>query len=139
MKKLLTLFPVLLLIMSLVVSVASAHVEVDPNQVPENSWQKFTIKVPTESDVPTTAVKIVVPDNAEIESLEPAPGWSIVTDKDVNGRITSVNWKAEGKGLLSGQFMEFNVMAKVAKDAKELRWKAYQTSQDGTVTKWIGR
>ena len=29
-------------------------------------------------------------------------------------------------------------MAKVAKDAKELRWKAYQTSQDGTVTKWIG-
>jgi len=29
-------------------------------------------------------------------------------------------------------------MAKVAKDAKSLQWKAYQTYSDGSVVKWIG-
>lgn len=138
MKKLLTLFPVLILIMSLVAGVASAHVTIDPNQVPQDSWQKLTIKVPTEKDIPTTKVKIVVPDKAEIMNLEPAPGWTYAVEKDANGKITSITWTAEGKGLLPGEFMQFNVMAKVAKDAKTLRFKAYQTYQDGSLVKWIG-
>ena len=138
MKKILTLIPILFLAFSVIVNVASAHVTVDPSQVPENSWQKFTIKVPTEKDIPTTKVQVVVPDKAEIMSLEPAAGWSYTTEKDSGGKITSVTWSNDGKGLLPGEFMEFNIMAKVDDNAKELRWKAYQTYQDGSVVKWIG-
>jgi len=138
MKKLFTIFPAVLAFMFLWVGVASAHVTVDPNQVPADSWQKFVIKVPNEKDIATTKVEVRVPDGAEVMSIEPVNGWTFNAQKDQNGKMTSLIWTAEDKGLLAGQFIEFPIMAKVAKDAKSLQWKAYQTYSDGSVVKWIG-
>jgi uncharacterized protein YcnI len=138
MKKLLTLFPILFLIMSLVVSVASAHVEVEPNQVLQGSEQVFTIQVPVEKDMPTTKVQVAVPDKVEIESIQPVPGWTYTIGKDADGKITNITWAAVGKGLQPGEFEEFNITGTAEKGAKTLRWKAYQTYQDGSVVKWIG-
>jgi len=138
MKKLFTIFPAVLAFMFLWVGVASAHVTVDPNQVPADSWQKFVIKVPNEKDIATTKVEVRVPDGAEVMSIEPVNGWTFNAQKDQNGKMTALIWTAEDKGLLAGQFIEFPIMAKVAKDAKSLQWKAYQTYSDGSVVKWIG-
>ncbi|WP_038111596.1 YcnI family protein [Tuberibacillus calidus] len=138
MKKLFTIFPAVLAFMFLWAGIASAHVTVDPNQVPADSWQKFVIKVPNEKDIATTKVEVRVPDGAEVMSIEPVNGWTFNAQKDQNGKMTSLIWTAEDKGLLAGQFIEFPIMAKVAKDAKSLQWKAYQTYSDGSVVKWIG-
>jgi len=138
MKKLFTIFPAVLAFMFLWAGIASAHVTVDPNQVPADSWQKFVIKVPNEKDIATTKVEVRVPDGAEVMSIEPVNGWTFNAQKDQNGKMTALIWTAEDKGLLAGQFIEFPIMAKVAKDAKSLQWKAYQTYSDGSVVKWIG-
>lgn len=138
MMKLFAIFPAMLAVLFVFAGVASAHVTVAPNQVPANSWQKFVVKVPTEKDIPTTKVKVVVPDGAEVMQVEPVPGWTFNAVKDANGKITALTWTADGKGLLPGQFIEFPIMAKVAQDAKGLRWKAYQTYSDGSLVKWIG-
>ena len=39
-------------------SVASAHVRVLPEEVPAGSFEVFTVRVPTEKDIPTTGVRV---------------------------------------------------------------------------------
>ncbi|MGV3487572.1 MAG: YcnI family protein [Tuberibacillus sp.] len=138
MKKFLTVLPIIIAFMFVFSGIASAHVSVDPSQVQANSWQKFTIKMPTEKDIPTVKLQVTVPKGAEVESVEPVPGWTYSAEKDKNGRVTSMIWTAEGKGLEAGYFMEFPYMAKVGENIDRLQWKAYQTYSDGSVVKWIG-
>lgn len=138
MKKLFAILPVFLVAAFFIVGVASAHVTVDPEKVPSDSYQKFTVKVPTEKDIATTAVKVVIPKGVDVVMFEPVPDWHYQLEKDKTGKVTSVTWKADDQGLLPEQFGEFKMMGKVAPDAKQLAWKAYQTYKDGSVVKWVG-
>ena len=53
-------WPVFLALLAalLAVGVAGAHVSVNPRVVAANSFAVFTVRVPTERDVPTTGVRI---------------------------------------------------------------------------------
>lgn len=53
---------------------ASAHVTVSPATSTTGAWETYTIKVPTEKNIPTTKVTIKTPKGVEIESYEPVPG-----------------------------------------------------------------
>jgi uncharacterized protein YcnI len=117
---------------------ASAHVTVQPNQAPAGSYQVFTVRVPTEKETATTQVKVAIPDGVDISRFEPKPEWTYELEKNADGKITTVTWKASGKGLSSTEFGEFKLQGKVADDAKELVWKAYQTYSDGEVVEWTG-
>ncbi|MDB4867338.1 MAG: hypothetical protein JWR03_1671 [Cohnella sp.] len=119
-------------------SMASAHVTVQPKEVPANSYQVFTLRVPSEKDAATTQVKLEVPAGVEVSKFEPKPDWTYQMDKNSDGKITSVIWKATGKGFSATEFGQFNFQGKVAADAKELAWKAYQTYSDGSVVEWTG-
>ncbi|GGH86109.1 uncharacterized protein YcnI [Pullulanibacillus pueri] len=138
MKKLFTLIPILLFSVFLISGVASAHVKVQPYEVAPDSFEKFTVRVPTEKDIPTTKVRVVISNSVDVSSFQPKTGWTYETKTNADGKITEVTWTADGKGLLPAQFDEFNVMAHVNKDAKTITWKAYQTYSDGSVVKWIG-
>jgi uncharacterized protein YcnI len=119
--------------------VASAHVTVQPGAVPANSYEVFTVRVPSEKEnVSTTQVKLEVPDGVDVSRFEPKPGWTYETEKNADGKIVSVTWKADGQGLGPTEFGQFNFQGKVAADAKELVWKAHQTYSDGTVVDWTG-
>ena len=100
----------------------------------------FTVRVPSEKkDVETLKVQVKVPDGAEVSRYEPLPGWKVSLEKDASGKIVSLTWTADqGQGLTAEQFNEFKMSAKVAADAKELNWKAYQTYSDNSVVEWIG-
>jgi uncharacterized protein YcnI len=137
MKKRLMISLVMLLSLTFA-GVASAHVTVQPNQVPANSYQVFTLRVPTEKDAATTQVKVEVPAGVEVSRFEPKPDWTFELEKNADGKIVSVTWKTAGKGLSSTEFGQFNFQGKVAADAKELAWKAYQTYADGSVVEWTG-
>ncbi len=117
---------------------AFAHVTVQPKEVPQGSYQVFTVLVPTERPSATTGVKIVIPDGVEISRFEPKPDWTYETEIDGEGKIVSVTWKAVGAGLGETEFGEFRMQGKVAGDATELVWKAYQTYADGEVVAWTG-
>ncbi|MDQ0973811.1 uncharacterized protein YcnI [Neobacillus niacini] len=139
MKKMMAIFVVMLAAFSLFTGIASAHVTVLPKETIQGSYEMFTVRVPSENEtVPTTQVKVEFPAEVTISRFEPKPGWKYEVEKDSSGTITSVTWTAENQGLTSTEFGLFNMQGKVADDATEIAFKAYQTYQDGSVVEWIG-
>jgi uncharacterized protein YcnI len=139
MKKIMTSFVVMFAVFSLFAGMASAHVTVLPKETTQGSYEMFTVRVPSENEtIPTTQIKVEFPSDVTISRFEPKPGWKYEIEKDSAGKITSVTWIAENVGLSSTEFGLFNMQGKVADDATEIAFKAYQTYQDGSVVEWIG-
>jgi uncharacterized protein YcnI len=139
MKKLLTLTISMIGAITLFVGVASAHVTVQPQETSQGKYEVFTVRVPSESeDVQTTKVQVKVPEEVNVTRFEAKPGWTYEVQKDDTGKITSATWTTEGKGLTATEFVQFNIQGKVADDAEEIIWKAYQTYSDGSVVEWVG-
>jgi uncharacterized protein YcnI len=137
MKKSLSIMLVLLFTIGFA-SLASAHVTVQPNEAPAGSYQVFTVRVPSEKDAATTQVKVAIPDGVNVSRFEPKADWTYEIEKGAEDKFVSVTWKATGSGLGATEFGEFRMQGKVADDAKELVWKAYQTYSDGEVVEWTG-
>jgi len=119
-------------------SLASAHVTVQPMEAPAGSYQVFTVRVPSEKEASTTQVKVAIPDGVNVSRFEPKPDWTYDVEKGAEDKIVSVTWKATGNGLGATEFGEFRMQGKVADDAQDLVWKAYQTYSDGEVVEWTG-
>ncbi|MBX6396348.1 MAG: YcnI family protein [Alicyclobacillaceae bacterium] len=116
---------------------ASAHVTVWPQQSQVGAWEKYTVRVPAEKDVPTVKLVLKVPDGMSIESVQPVPGWTYNLQKE-NGRVTAIEWQAAGNGIGPGEFQEFSFVAKNPQQPGELAWKAYQYYKDNSVVEWTG-
>ncbi|WP_045519547.1 YcnI family copper-binding membrane protein [Neobacillus niacini] len=139
MKKMMTSLAVMLGAFLLFAGIASAHVTVLPKETTQGSYEMFTVRVPSENEtVPTTQIRVEFPSAVNISRIEPKPGWKYEIQKDASEKITSVTWTAEEEGLKSTEFGLFNIQGKVADDATEIVFKAYQTYQDGTVVEWVG-
>ncbi|SDN29011.1 Uncharacterized protein YcnI [Paenibacillus sp. yr247] len=123
----------------LLAGIASAHVVVYPKEATQGGYEKFTVRVPTEKDIPTVQVEVKFPlDSVAISRFEPKAGWTYELAKDPAGKITGVTWKATGDGLSSTEFGDFSMQGKVADTATQIVWKAYQTYKDGSVVEWVG-
>ncbi len=129
-----------LLISMLGGGVANAHVTVQPPTAVQGSYEKFAVRVPSEDkESPTTKVEVrFAVDAVSISRFEPKPGWKYDLAKDASGKITGVTWTATGEGLSPTEFSEFYMQGKVADNATQIVWKAYQTYKNGTVVEWIG-
>jgi uncharacterized protein YcnI len=138
MRKIVTAVSALIITMLLFAGFASAHVVVYPKDTIQGSYEKFTVRVPTEKDTPTVKVEIKVPAEVEVSRTMPVPGWKAEFTKDANGKIISIIWTATGEGLSSTEFGEFDLQGKVDKAAASLVWKADQTYKDGSVVNWTG-
>jgi uncharacterized protein YcnI len=138
MRKIVTALSTLMITMLLFAGIASAHVVVYPTDTIQGSYEKFTVRVPTEKDIPTVKVEIKVPAEVEVSRTMPVPGWKAEFTKDANGKIISIIWTAAGEGLSSTEFGEFDLQGKVDKAATSLVWKADQTYKDGSVVNWTG-
>ncbi|KKB34415.1 YcnI family copper-binding membrane protein [Bacillus thermotolerans] len=139
MKRMLFSLAAALVTLFFLAGIASAHVTVLPNETTQGSYEMFTVKVPSEKDaVSTTQIKIDIPSEVNISRFEPKPDWTYDIQRDAAGKIISVTWTAECEGLTSTEFALFNMQGKVAADATEIIWKAYQTYDDGSVVEWIG-
>jgi uncharacterized protein YcnI len=115
--------------------VAWAHVEVSPEEAPANSYQKFVVSVPTEKDIPTTEVRVEVPEGFTVTGVQPVPRWQYEFERD-RGTITAITWL--GGKINPEEFQEFAFQAKTPENAGEFPWKAYQTYEDGSVVEWTG-
>jgi len=137
-----------------VVTPASAHVTVSPQEAIPGGYARLAFRVPTESDTDsTTKVEIHLPENAPVASVStmPVPGWTVTTRKrqlsqplDVHGQpvteaIAVITWTAaEGAGVKPGEFQEFPVsLGPLPTGVNQLVFKALQTYSDGTVVRWI--
>lgn len=116
-------------------SVASAHVRVLPEEVPADSYEVLTVRVPTEKDIPTTQVRVEVPEGFTVLGVQPVPGWDHEFEENA-GVIEAITWS--GGEIRPQEFQQFAVQAKTPEDTGEFAWSAFQTYEDGSVVAWTG-
>jgi periplasmic copper chaperone A len=129
---------------------ASAHVTVNPDEVPADSFARLTVRVPTERpEAATTTVTVRLPQGLHFVSFQPKPGWArtVITEKldppatvfgeRISERIATVTWT--GGRIAPGEFDEFGLSAKVPNaPGRTLVFPALQTYEGGEVVRWIG-
>ena len=126
---------ILLFILS--VSTASAHVVVKPSSVGVGTRNNFTIGVPVEKEIPTTQLRLVIPEGVKSVTPNVKPGWKITIKKEGTGDsevVKEVVWS--GGQIPAGQRDEFVFSAQAPTQTTELKWAAYQTYADGSVVAW---
>jgi uncharacterized protein len=112
---------------------AFAHVTVSaPGATRGGSDQEITFRVPVEKNVNTVGVKVALPTNTPIASVEvqAMPGWThtekttklatpIKTDDgEITEAVTEIDWTAQpGQGLKPGEFGAFTIIAGLLPDA----------------------
>jgi YD repeat-containing protein len=112
----------------------AAHVTVQPKEVPVKSLQEFLVRVPTEKDLPTTAVRLVFPEGFELLRIKPAAGWKYELERDANGRISAVAWS--GGSIGRNEYEVFSFMARSQTEGT-VKIEAYQTYGKDDVVAWI--
>jgi uncharacterized protein len=135
---------------------ASAHVKVEPEQLPADSDVRMNILVPNEEDKATTdEVQMQMPDGFAQVSYQPVPGWtvSVKTEKvsqplqtdegSVNEQVKTIAWKATdpSAAIQPGQFQDFSIatgMPSSAEPGDVLTFPAVQTYSNGDIVRWIG-
>lgn len=134
--------------------VASAHVTLQPSEVPAGGFTRLDVRVPTErDDASTTKVAVQFPPGFTTVSTEPVPGWTAkvtraklakpqVNDEGekITDRVDTVTWTAAGgQGIGPGQFQDFGMSVAIPdKAGSALTFKAVQTYSSGEVVRWIG-
>jgi uncharacterized protein YcnI len=116
---------------------ASAHVVVKPSEVGVGAWQTFNVSVPVEKDIPTTELRLVIPEGLESVTPNVKPGWTINMLKMGEGEdavVSEISWT--GGSIPAGMRDDFYFSAHVPAGEGTLIWKAYQTYEDGSVVSW---
>ncbi|EFR87126.1 YcnI [Listeria marthii FSL S4-120] len=133
MKKIISSLVILLAIFVIPFQ-ASAHISVQPSESNVESWETYTMKVPSEKDAASKKIVLKVPKGVSFESYEPVPGWTTTVDK----KNDTVTWQTEGNGIEKGQFQRFSFIAKNPSEEGEVAWNAYQYYEDGSIVEWVG-
>ena len=60
---------------------ARAHIVVTPGEVAAGQSATFEMRVPTELHVPTTRLRLQIPDGFSFSSIEPVAGWKITIER----------------------------------------------------------
>jgi YD repeat-containing protein len=111
-----------------------AHVTIQPTEVAAKSSQEFFVRVPTERDQPTTAVRIVFPAGFDLVRVRPTAGWTYELERDAAGRITAITWS--GGRISRTEYDVFTFMART-QNPGTFKLDAYQTYGENDVVAWV--
>jgi uncharacterized protein YcnI len=114
---------------------ALAHVVVSPEEATAGDYVTLTVSVPTEKEVPTTEVRVEIPDGFVLSGVQPVPGWEHAFEEN-GGVVTAVTWS--GGEIAPREFQQFLVQAQAPEEPGEYPWRAIQTYGDGSVVEWTG-
>jgi uncharacterized protein YcnI len=114
---------------------AWAHVVVSPEVVTAGDYETLTVSVPTEKEIPTTKIRVEVPEGFLLSGVQPVPGWKHTFQED-GGVVTAVTFS--GGDIRPQEFQQFLVQAQAPEEPGEYPWKAFQTYEDGSVVEWTG-
>jgi len=118
---------------------ASAHVVVTPGQVETSQRTTFAVSVPNEHDTAVVGVRLVIPEG--LTSVRPyvKSGWDVnvkTTGEGESLSATEITWTSAGATVPVNLKDDFLFSAKAPAAATELKWKAYETYQNGLVVAW---
>ena len=131
---------------------ATAHVTLQPAELPAGEFKRVDVRVPNErDDASTTKVEVKFPPGFIFLSHERVPGWKTTVkmaklDKPVevfgeqhDEQVDTVTFAAEEDGVAPGEFQDFGLSVRLPDQAGEsLTFKALQTYSSGEVVRWIG-
>ncbi len=107
-----------------------------PREVAQGEAVEFTIRVPTERDLATTAVEVEFPPQVTVFSFaEPPPGWTMRPLRAGDGRFRGVRYAGGRIGV--GRYADFRVLG-TPFESGTATWPARQTYADGLVKPWTG-
>jgi uncharacterized protein YcnI len=115
-------------------SLASAHVTVWPQESRAGAAERYTVRVPTEGQVTTTAAELEVPPDMRVTGVLVGGGFTYDLRRD-GDRIVAITWKQDVK---PGETAEFVFFAVNPKTAGPVAWKVHQRYADGTSADWTG-
>ncbi|GGN33316.1 DUF1775 domain-containing protein [Deinococcus daejeonensis] len=128
---------VLPLAAALFLSVAEAHAtvrtETGLTESAAGKSETYRLNVPTEKEIATTQIRLVVPAGVVISRFQVTPGFTRTVKKDASGLVTEVVWKGRVAPM---EYARFFFQAKNPAVAGEVVWKIYQTYSDGSVVAW---
>lgn len=114
--------------------IAWGHSDLDPRQSLPNKWETYTLRVPTEPTTPTVQVRLLVPQEFEVEMIEHAPAWQIVTTRNERGFIHSITWS--GSAIPPQTFADFKILTRNAATPGLYVWKIEQSYGNGETAAW---
>lgn len=113
---------------------ATAHVDVLPTRAADGLATEFTIRVPTERDIPTRSVTVRIPPSVTVFSVaEPPPGWRVQEERSVDGRLVGVTWRGGVIGV--DRFQDFSILGTPFGEGTAV-WESEQIYADGIVKPW---
>ncbi len=124
---------VITVVAMLAASPAAAHVTVWPQQSQAGAGERYTVRVPTEGQIATTAVELEVPADVTVTGILASAGAPYEVRRE-GTRIVAITWKLDIK---PGEIGEFVFFARNPK-TEQITWKARQRFADGTSADWIG-
>ena len=125
-------FSVLAALFVMVPGLALAHVSVAPREAKPGAQQQYTVRVPTEGHVATTAVYLQVPEGMTVTDVPHPEGATHEVKRDGN-RIIAITWTKEIPPKQSAQFL---FTATTPPAAGQIAWKVQQRFADGTSRDW---
>jgi uncharacterized protein YcnI len=114
---------------------AWTHVVVSPEEVTAGDYETLTVSVPTEKEIPTTEIRVEVPEGFLLSGVQPVPGWEHTFEED-GGVVRAVTFS--GGEIRPREFQQFLVQAQAPEKPGEYPWKAFQTYENGRVVEWTG-
>jgi uncharacterized protein YcnI len=122
-------------VIALLVTAATlhAHVTVWPRQSQAGASERYTVRVPTEGKITTTAVELEVPADVTVTGVLAGSGFTCDARRD-GERIVAITWTQDIK---SGEVGEFVFFARNPK-ATQIAWKTRQKFADGSTADWTG-
>jgi uncharacterized protein YcnI len=114
---------------------ALAHVVVSPEVVTAGDYETLTVSAPTEKEIPTTKIRVEVPEGFLLSGVQPVPGWEHAFQED-GGVVRAVTFS--GGEIRPQEFQQFLLQAQAPEQPGEYPWKAFQTYEDGSVVEWVG-
>jgi LPXTG-motif cell wall-anchored protein len=114
---------------------ALAHVVVTPEEVSAGDYETLTVSVPTEKEIPSTEIRVEVPEGFLLSGVQPVPGWEHIFQED-GGVVRAVTFS--GGEIGPQEFQQFLLQAQAPEEPGEYPWKAFQTYEDGSVVEWTG-
>jgi uncharacterized protein YcnI len=114
---------------------ALAHVVVTPEEVSAGDYETLTVSVPTEKEIPSTEIRVEVPEGFLLSGVQPVPGWEHTFQED-GGVVRAVTFS--GGEIRPQEFQQFLLQAQAPEKPGEYPWKAFQTYEDGSVVEWVG-
>ncbi|MBZ9713523.1 DUF1775 domain-containing protein [Deinococcus multiflagellatus] len=122
---------------ALLLSVAAAHATVRTEsgltESKAGASETYRLNVPTEKDISTTEIRLVVPAGVTITRFQVTPGFLRTVKKNEAGLVTEVVWKGRVAPM---EYVRFFFQARNPAAPAELSWKVYQTYSDGSVVAW---